>query len=153
MPTITSSYLYTFFAVIAVTNILLVSFIGYANAIRFSSETRKLKNLMDYVAAKTTELATLATATNASAEAFLQAPTAIGDKLYWLRLRNDSVKAWLEGGLGNTPTEAMELRVYLPSKALASGHYFSGYGAIRIACSVNADVIQIQLSSSSLNGG
>lgn len=153
MPAITPSYIYTFFAIIAVTSILLVSFIGYVNAIRFSSETRKLKNLMDYIAAKTTELLTLATTTNASAEAFLQAPTTIGDKPYWLRLRNDSAKAWLEGGLGNTPTEATELRVYLPNKAIASGYYVSGYGAIRIACSVNAEVIQIQLSSSSPNGG
>lgn len=152
MTAITPSYLYTFFAIIAVTSILLVSFIGYANAIRFSSETRKLKNLMDHVAAKTTELLTLAKAANASTEVFLQTPTSIGDKQYWLRLRNDSVKAWLEGGFGNMPTEA-ELRVYLPNKALALGYYVSGYGAIRITCTVKADVLQIQLSSSSPNGG
>ncbi|MGQ9538418.1 MAG: hypothetical protein ACUVTE_02375 [Candidatus Bathycorpusculaceae bacterium] len=153
MPALTPSYLYTFFATIAVTSILLVSFMGYANAIRFSSETRKLKNLIEHVAAKATELLTLAAATNASAEAFLQAPAAIGEIQYWLRLNNDSARAWLEGGFGNAPTEATELRVYLPNKVLASGYYVSGYGAVRITCSVNADVVQIQLSSSSQNGG
>ncbi|GEM_PF-374524 len=155
MPAITPGYLYTFFALIAVSSILLASFMDYANAIRFSSETWKLKDLMDHVAAKTTQLLTLALTANASAENYIQAPAAIGNKQYWLALKNDSAKAWLEGGFGNTPTEGVELRVYLPCKAEASGFYIGGYGAIRLTCSagVVANPPRIQISGSSLNGG
>jgi hypothetical protein len=153
MPAITPGYLYTFFAIIAVSSILVVSFMDYAGAIRFSAETRRLKNLMDYVAAKATELLTLAITTNSTAEIFIQAPSIIGDTQYWLRLRNDSSKAWLEGGLGNLPTEATELRVYLPGKASASGYHIGGYGAIRLICLASSNIPHLQLSSSTLNGG
>jgi len=155
MPAITPGYLYTFFALIAVSSILLASFMDYANAIRFSSETWKLKDLMDHVAAKTTQLLTLALTADASAETYIQAPAAIGSKQYWLALKNDSAKAWLEGGFGNAPTESMELRVYLPCKVEASGFYISGYGAICLTCivGVSANPPRIQISGSSLNGG
>ena len=155
MPAITPSYLYTFFAIIAVSSILLVSFIDYASAIRTSSEMGRLKDLMDSVAAKATQLISLSRATNATAEAFIQAPAAIGDRQYWLMIRNDSSKVWLEGGLGNTPTEGAGIRVYLPGMALAYGYFVSGYGAICLKCSINrkAGIPEIQLSSSSLNGG
>ncbi|MEM1563266.1 MAG: hypothetical protein QW161_01150 [Candidatus Bathyarchaeia archaeon] len=154
MPAITPSYLYTFFAIIAVSSILLVSFMGYAGAIRFSSEMGKLKDLVDLVAAKATELISLAKAANTTAEAFIQAPAAIGDRQYWLMLKNDSLRVWVEGGLGNTPKEEAGVRVYLPSMALAYGYYVSGYGAILLKCSVNqeAKIPEVQLSGSSLNG-
>ncbi|MEM3580325.1 MAG: hypothetical protein QXH40_00430 [Candidatus Bathyarchaeia archaeon] len=155
MPAITPSYLYTFFAIIAVGSILLVSFMGYANAIRLSSEMGKLKDLVDLVAAKATELISLAKAANTTAEVFIQAPAAIGDRLYWLMLGNDSSMVWVEGGLGNTPIAEAGVRVYLPSTALAYGYYVSGYGAILLKCSMNqeAGIIEVQLSSSSQNGG
>ncbi|MEM3873955.1 MAG: hypothetical protein QXU45_02350 [Candidatus Bathyarchaeia archaeon] len=154
MPAITPSYLYTFFAIIAVSGILLVSFMDYVNAIRLSSEMGKLRDLMDSVAAKATELIGLAKVTNATAEAFIQAPAAIGDRQYWLMLRNDTLRVWLKGGLGNTPKEEAGVCVYLPSMALASGYYVSGYGAIHLRCSISHEmgIPEVQLSSSSLNG-
>ncbi len=95
MPTITPSYLYTFFAVMVVSSILVASFMDYSGVIRFSAETRKLKNLMDHVAAETTELLNLAAA-NATAETFIQAPAAIGNTQYWLRL----IKRFFKGLAG-----------------------------------------------------
>lgn len=153
MPAMPLSYLYTFFAIIAVSSLLLAAFIDYTGAIRFAAETRKLKNLMDYVAAKAAELITLAAATNSSAETFIQAPPTIGETQYWLRLQNDSSKTWLEGGFGNVPTEETELYVYLPGKASASGDYVSGYGAIRLACLTSLNTPCLKLSSLSLKGG
>jgi hypothetical protein len=154
MPAITPGYLYTFFAIIAVSGILLVSFMNYANALRFSSEVGKLKDLMDSIAAKATELISLTKATNATTEAYIQTPATIGDRQYWLMLRNDSSKVWLEGGLGNTPREGAGVRVYLPSMALAYGCYVSGYGAVLLKCSANHEVgiPEVRLSGSSLNG-
>jgi mono/diheme cytochrome c family protein len=122
---------------------------AYADALRVSSEVKQLRNLMDYVAAKTTDLLALASTTTATTEADLQMPSAIGNKQYWLQLRNDSKEAWLEGGLGNTPVEETELRIYLPKEASATGHYVGGYGAACLKCHVSAGVLQIQLTSSS----
>ena len=143
MPSITPSYLYTFVALMAVSSLLIFSFMAYAEALRVSSETRQLKNLMDHVAAKSTELLTLTLATNATSEAFLPMPVSIGNKQYWLRLCNNSEKTWLEGGLGNVPMEGTELRVYLPKEASATGYYIGGYGAVHLRCYSNASVPQI----------
>ncbi|MGQ9506849.1 MAG: hypothetical protein ACUVTB_03185 [Candidatus Bathycorpusculaceae bacterium] len=147
MPSITPSYLYTFIALIAVSSLLLFSFMTYANALRFSSEVRQLKNLMDYVAAETTELITLASTTNAISQSYLQMPTTIGDKHYWLQLRNDSIKAWVEGGFGNSPMQGADLRVYLPKRVLVTGYYIGGYGAAKLECHSDSGVLQVQLTS------
>lgn len=146
MPSITPSYLYTFLALTAVSSLLIFSFMAYANVLRTSSETRQLKNLMDYVAGKSTELLTLALATNANSEAFLETPASIGNKLYWLQFRNDSAKTWLEGGLGDIPVEQTELRVYLPKEASATGHYIGSHGAIHLKCYLNGSSVHILLT-------
>jgi hypothetical protein len=143
LPTITPSYLYTFVALMAVSSLLIFSFMAYAEALRVSSETRQLKNLMDHVSAKSTELLTLTLATNATSEAFLPMPVSIGNKQYWLRLCNNSEKTWLEAGLGNIPIEGIELRVYLPKEASATGNYIGGYGAVHLKCYSNSSVPQI----------
>jgi len=148
LPSITSSYLYTFVALIAVSSLLVFSFMAYADALRASSEVKQLKNLMNYVATKGTELLTLTLTTNATAEAFLQMPASVGNKQYWLQLRNDSSRAWLEGGFGNLPMEETELRVYLPKEVSATGCYISGYGAASLKCFLDAGVPQILLASS-----
>jgi hypothetical protein len=140
--------LYTFVALIAVSSLLVFSFMAYADTIRGASEAKQLKNLMDCASAKATELITLVSTTNATTEAYLQMPTAIGNKQYWLQLQNDSSEAWLEGGLGNVPVEGAKLRVYLPKEAIATGHYLGGYGAARFTCTVNVGVPSITLTSS-----
>jgi hypothetical protein len=148
LPSITASYLYTFVALVVVSSLLVFSFMAYADTLRVFSETKKLENLMNYVAAKSTELLTLTLTTNATTETFLQMPATIGNKQYWLRLSNDSEKAWLEGGLGNTPVEETELHVYLPKEAAATGHYIGGYGVACLRCYLSSGSPQIQLMSS-----
>jgi hypothetical protein len=152
LPSITPGYLYTIIALIAVSTLLSVAFLAYANAFRASSETKQLKNLMDYVAAKGTELLTLALTTNATAETFVQMPTTIGDKQYWLQLKNNSAEAWLEGGFGNTPTEATDLKVYLPQRTSAGGYYLAGYGAAYLECHARNSMLQLNLTSSRNSG-
>jgi hypothetical protein len=121
----------------------------YTDALRVSSEVKQLRNLMTYVAARSTDLLTLVSTTNVTTKACLQMPTAIGDKQYWLQLRNDSRQAWLEGGLGNTPLEETQLRIYLPKEALATGYYIGGYGSASLECQTSAGTFLIQLTSSS----
>ena len=132
----------------AVSSLLIVSFMAYAEALRVSSETGQLKNLMDYVAAKSTELLTLTLTINATSEAFLSMPTSVGNKQYWLQFRNDSAKAWLEGGFGDVLVEGTELHVSLPKEASAAGYYIAGYGAIHLKCHLNESLPQILLTRS-----
>lgn len=152
MPSITPGYLYTIIALIAVSTLLSVAFLAYTNAFRASSEMKQLKNLMDYVAAKGTELLTLASTSNATTETFVQMPATIGDRQYWLQLRNSSAEAWLEGGFGNVPTEGTDLRVYLPQRTSADGYYLAGYGAAYLNCSETSGVFQLNLTSSRNSG-
>jgi hypothetical protein len=148
LPAITPSYLYTFIALIAVSGLLVFSFMNYTEALRFSSEVKQLKNLMDTVAAKSTELLTLTLVTNATIKVYLQMPTAIGNKQYWIQLDNDSASAWIEGGFGDTPAKATDLKIQLPKDTAASGHYIGGYGAACLMCYSDADISRIQLNSS-----
>jgi hypothetical protein len=101
---------------------------------------------VDLLAAKTTELLTLAQTTNATAETFMQMPTTIGDKRYWLQLGNDTAKAWVEGGFGDIPQETTELRVYIPKGVSASGYYVAGYGAARLICQIDGEIAQVTLT-------
>lgn len=149
MPSITPSYLYTIIALIAVSSLLVFSFMAYADALRVSSEATQLKNLMDYIAAKSTELLTLALTTNATSEAFLQMPTVIGNKQYWIQFHSDSTRVWLEGGFGNTPMEGTEPRIYLPQEASATGCYIGGYGAACLKCHLETGIPQMHLANSS----
>jgi hypothetical protein len=114
---------------------------------RETSEANRLENLMNLVALESIRLLTLTLSTNASTEAFLQLPPRIGDKQYWLKLENDSSRAWIEGGFGNSPSESGKLRVSIIKAVLATGSYVSGYGAARLSCFFDVGVVQIQLSS------
>jgi hypothetical protein len=150
MPVLTPSYLYTFVALLAVSTLLVLSFMAFSNTLRASSEARQLENLMDAVAAESTKLLTLALASKASTETYIQMPATIGNRQYWLQLHNDSARTWLEGGFGNSPMGESDLRVCLPSGASAIGHFVGGYGAAHLECEVKSNIVQIRLTSSSL---
>jgi hypothetical protein len=147
LPSILPSYLYTFIALLAVSSLLVFSFMAYVSAVRSASEIELLKNLMDRVAAKGTELVTLALTTDAEAESFMQMPTTIGSMQYWLQLRSNAESCWVEGGFGDTVTEGTDLRVYLPEETVASGIYVAGHGAAYLSCNFSAETPQLQLSN------
>jgi len=147
MPSITPSHLYTFVALLAVSSLLVFSFMAYTGTLRFSSETKQLKTLMNGIAAKCTELLTLASVTDASVEVFIQMPTAVGSKQYWIQLNNDTVQAWLKGGLGDVPLEQADLRIYLPKEVCATGQYVAGHGAARLECQLVDAIPNIQISN------
>lgn len=146
MPLITPSYLYTFVALLAVSSLLVFSFMAYSGNIRFSAEARQLRNLTSIVAIKSTELLTLTSTTNASAEAYVEMPASIGSQQYWIKLQNNSGKAWLESGFGSVPTEESDLRVYLPNEVFATGHYAAGHGPAKLVCHTFDNVPYIQLT-------
>jgi len=151
VPTITPGYLYSFLALLAVSGLLVASFMAYANTLRSSSETRLLKSLIDEIASKCTGLVTLTALGAPHARASVEMPTSLGDNQYWIRLVNDSDQAWVGGGLGDIVNGYGDLRTYLPKDVYATGIFVGGYGAADLEC--HLDVKLVLLSICSANQG
>jgi len=147
MPSIATSHLYTFFALTAVSILLVCSFSLYASTVRSLPEIEQLKNILDHVAAKGNELLTLVTATNSTARTLIQLPSTIGHQEYLIRVRNDTSDAWIEGALGQIGENRRTYRVFLPRKAATSGYYMGGYGSAMLECYINDSILQLNLNS------
>jgi len=147
VPTIAPSYIYTFFALIIISSILISSFAAYASTLRSVPELEQLNNLLSHVAAKGYELITLTTATNSTSETVIKLPSTIGDKQYWVRLRNGASKVWVEGSLGSIHEGNVSTRVYLPKAVSALGNYSSLDGPAILECYLNGSTITLYLIS------
>jgi len=147
MPSIATSHFYTFVALAAISIILIYSFSFYASTIRIAPEIESLKNILDHVAAKGNELLTLVSTTNSTTNLIVQLPSTIGSREYWIRVRNDSSNAWLEGALGQIRNGETAYRVFFPGKMSTSGYYLGGYGHAILECYMNGSVPQLNLSS------
>jgi uncharacterized membrane protein len=147
VPSIASSHLYTFLALTTVSILLVCSFSLYAGTVRSLPEIEQLKNILDHVAAKGNELLTLVTATNSTARTIIQLPSTIGNQEYWIRIRNDTSNAWIEGALGQISENRTTYRVFLPRKASTYGYYMGGYGSAMLECYMNGSTLQLNLNS------
>ena len=147
MPSTIPSHIYTMVALAVIGSLLVATVNSYAGSLRNASEIEQLRNLQEQVAAKASELITVVTSTDASAQASLQLPASIGTRQYWLRARNDSSYAWIEGALGPLTEESVLNRVYLPKETSTSGYYVSGYGATILRAYMNGSNPQLVLSS------
>ncbi len=149
MVSVAAGYVYTFAAITAVSTLLIFSFSAYANTLQAVPEAYKLRAVLNQLAAKATEVSAFAVFTNSTVKSVLEMPSAIGDRAYWVRLRNDSARAWVEGGFGRTPTDdTWDLRVYLPRPLNVSGCYFSGYGFAVLECLMVDETPSLVLSFS-----
>jgi len=147
LPSIVSSYIYTLVALTAVSALLLYSLNSYTLTLRNTSETDQLRNILKGVAAKADEILTLVTATNSSLRVYLNLPTTIGDRQYWMRIRNDSSSAWIEGSLGQMFEGNAELRVLISSKASTSGYFTSVHGQALLQGYMSGSTPQLNLTS------
>jgi len=147
LPSVVASYFYTLVALTSVSALLLYSLSSYTATLRSTSETEQLKNILTGVAAEANELITLVTATNSSARVSLPLPTSIGNQQYWMRLRNDSSNAWLEGSLGQTVGSGEVYKVYLPPNTSTSGYFIAGHGPALVECYLNGSTPQLNLAS------
>jgi len=147
LPSVAASHLYAFLALATVSFLLICSFSIYANTVRTIPEIEQLKNILDHIAAKGNELVALVTATNSTVQTFIQLPSMIGNKEYWIRVRNDTSNAWVEGALGEIRDTGIKYRVFFPKNVWASGHYIGGYGPAVLDCCMNGLVPQLNLSS------
>ena len=147
MPSTLSSHIYTLVALAAVSTILVATLNSYTTSLRATSEIEQLKNLLNHVAAKGNELLTIVATTNSSTRVFIQLPTTIGHKQYWLRARNDSSSAWLEGSLGQMTENGVTHQVFLPQRTSASGYFVGGYGPAILGSYMNGSTPQLNLAS------
>lgn len=146
MPAIAPSYIYNFFALITVASILISSFAAYTTTLRNIPATKQLENLLNHVAAKGYELIALTTAANATSVTVLRLPSTIGDRRYWVRLRNEPSKAFVEGALESIHEGSPCSRVYLPKTVSVVGNYSSEYGPAVLECYTANSTITLQLS-------
>lgn len=144
-----SSYIYTLVALTAVSALLLVSLNSFTFTLRNTSEIAQLKSILNGVSAKANEILTVITANNSSLTIYLDLPTTIGDQYYWMRIRNDSSNAWIEGSLGQMFEDYVnpELRVLIPSKTSTSGCFISTQGQALLQGYMNGSTPQLNLAS------
>jgi len=147
LPSIATTNLYTFLAMAIVSALLICSFSIYASTVRTIPEIEQLKNILDHVAAKGNELLALVTATNSTVQTLIHLPSTINQKEYWIRVRNDTSNAWVEGSLGQIGEDGTEYRVFFPRNVCASGYYIGGYGPAVLECYMNDAIPQLDLSS------
>lgn len=146
MPSIVPSYLYTFFAMMLVGILLIGTFNSFAVSLKQIPEEKMLRNILDYVAAKSIELINYVEVSDeeATAETFLDLPSSINHKQYWLRLNTNSKYAFIEAGFGSTPTQA-RFKVYLLAGVSASGQVVGGFGKALLVCQRVASGIYLSL--------
>jgi hypothetical protein len=149
MPSIVAGHLYTFLGVALVGMLLISTFSSYVTALRQIPEKEQLRNLLDYVAAKTLELVSqIKMAEGYSvANATLFLPSSLGNQDYWIRLNNDATRSWVEGGLGKICNQAVENRVFFPERFSSEGCYVGGYGSATICCYRDGSEIRLILNS------
>jgi hypothetical protein len=124
LPSIIPSYIYTIFASILVGTIV-ISAVGLSTAnIKQEAEKQQLSNVAKYVATKCLELTQQSIVNNVNSTIHLDLPTSIGNQQYWIRIANDSSKAWVEVGFGATASSSLQ-RAYIPSEVSTSGTYTS----------------------------
>jgi len=135
-----------FVAMVAVGTLLIFSFNSYATTLRIIPETEQLDNLLNYVAAKATELVT-STQTGTVTQFCLNLPTKIGDLPYWIRLQNDTLQSWIMGGFGTDWNMTTFHKIFLPGNSIATGHHLSIYGPAVLTSWINSSVRQLFLTS------
>jgi hypothetical protein len=144
LPSIIPSYVYTLVASIVVGTLLIYAFDVSTVGTKGEAEKQQLRNLAEYVAIKSCELVSAATANNLSTSLRLDIPPLVGSQRYWIQLGNDSSAAWVEYGYGTTPSST-ELQVTIPSEVSASGMYISDLGTPILECSANSTGAYLQL--------
>ena len=145
MPVLATGYIYAFVALLTVSSILISSFSAYAATLRTIPEIEQLRNVLEHVATKGYELAALTAKTNSTSQAVLRLPSAIGAKQYWIGLRGDLSKTWVEGALGPIRRGNVNNRVYLPNPISAIGNYSSSRGPAVLECRMNGSTIILDL--------
>jgi len=133
-------------AMTAVGTLLIFSFNSFATILRSVPEVEHLDYLLSCVATKATELLTEINL-NSNIQIYLDLPTRIGNREYWIRLHSNSLQSWVEGGLGKIWVGPTSRRVFLPGNQSAIGYYTSDSGTAILECYMNNSIPQLVLTN------
>jgi hypothetical protein len=142
------SYVYTLFASLIVGSIVICACTLSTLNLKNEATQQQLSNIAEYVATESLELTSHAKADNLTATLSLTLPTSLGDQRYWIQIKNDTARTWVEVGLGTTPV-ASQQRTYIPADATASGTYVSGLGVATLECTSDGSEVYLTLSGGS----
>lgn len=148
MPSIIPSYVYTFFVLSIVGTLLICAFSAFSVSMKQDVELEQLKNLLEHVAAESCEIISTTQTNNSTVTVRVPMPTRLGEKIYWIQFRNDSSRAWIEGGLGDVPVQT-SLVIFVPGMVAASGLYTSGYGFAELECQLQGTTVCLKISKES----
>jgi hypothetical protein len=145
LPSIIPSYVYTLFASIIVSSILICACGLSTLNVRYEAERQRLSSVAEYVVTKSVELISHASADNLTSTLHLNVPSLIGNQIYWIQIANDSSKTWVEVGFG-TSAQSSGHRAYIPSEVSASGLYVSDASDASLECYSNNTGVYLKLS-------
>jgi hypothetical protein len=142
------SYVYTLFASLIVGSIVICACGLSTLNLKNEAAQQQLSNIAEYVATESLELTSHAQADNLTATLSLTLPTSVGDQRYWIQIKNDTSRTWVEVGLGTTPLTSQQ-RTYIPADVSASGTYVSGLGVATLECTSDSSGVYLALSGGS----
>jgi hypothetical protein len=148
MPSMIPSYVYTLFASLIVGSIVICACTLSTLNLKNEAAQQQLSNIAEYVATESLELTSHAKADNLTATVSLALPSSVGDQRYWIQIKNDTSRTWVEVGLGTTPMTSQQ-RTYIPADVYASGTYLSGFGPATLECTSDSSGVYLALSGGS----
>ncbi|MGD0645967.1 MAG: hypothetical protein ABSA75_13760 [Candidatus Bathyarchaeia archaeon] len=146
MVTIIPGYMYSIFAALIVGTIIVSSCTLSMVNIKNEAERQQLANIDENVAAQSLTLVTHVTEDGQNTTQFLDLPSQIGNKAYWICIVNDSSSAWVESGFGTNVIQSQP-QIYIPAEISASGAFISGWGRAFLLCYYENQTIVLTLNS------
>jgi len=148
MPSIIPSYIYSFFALSIVGTLLICTFSAFSVSMKQDVEIEQLKNLLEHMAAQSCEIISTTQINNSTINVRMPVPSSISEKQYWIRLKSDALRAWIEGGIGDIPVQT-SYKIFIPGMVVAAGLYVSGYGLAELECHLQGTTVYLNLSQES----
>jgi hypothetical protein len=146
VPTIIPGYVYSIFAALIVSAIIVYSCSIATLNVKNEATNQQLKNINEYVATQGLTLLSHTTLDNQNTTQYLDIPSSIGNQRFWIRITNDSAGAWVESGFGTT-VSSNNLHMSIPSSVEASGSFISGSGRAKLECSFENQTSTLTLTS------
>ena len=146
MPSIIPGYVYSLFAALIVGTIIVVACSVQTLAIKNDALNQQLTNIDEYVATQSLTLLSLMNENSYTSTQYLEIPSSIGNQIFWIKIANDSSRAWVESGFGTNATTS-QLRVYIPASVVASGTFISGSGRALLSCNFENQIATLTLNS------
>lgn len=146
MPSIIPGYVYSLFAALVVGTIIVCSCSVIMLNVKDKAEAQQLNNINNYIVSQSLTLLSQTADSERNSTQYLPIPTQIGARLYWVKIANDSSKAWIESGFGTTVV-TRQPDMYIPAKISASGTYVSNSGRAFLNCQIENQTVVLTLTN------